>query len=95
MDSTTVIGILIGAVVFAFIPALNLYRRWRSLRSDARSSACLACGSHRVEFNANHARCRDCGFIGAADQGGALTNDEIFATGMDDPGERRRLRIEI
>ncbi|MCA9563510.1 MAG: hypothetical protein KC561_08470 [Myxococcales bacterium] len=53
-------------------------RRIARIESSQRGR-CLACGSTELDVQGSSVSCRSCGYEGAADGGGALTEDEVRA----------------
>lgn len=54
---------------------LRVFARERAQLLEA-AGGCINCHSQNVERDEKHARCRDCGFVGAADGGGVLSKKD-------------------
>lgn len=82
---TKLIVVLVGLAITATMSALV---RRRVHLAETRGG-CVACGSLDLERSPTELRCRGCGYVGAYDRGGALSEDEIRSLYADDRDKRR------
>ncbi|MBA3550430.1 MAG: hypothetical protein H0T76_28475 [Nannocystis sp.] len=81
-------GLYVFLALVASAAMTALVRR-RARAQEARGG-CVACGSQELERVDGLAHCRACGYAGAADGGGALSEDELGAIHSAGDSERRR-----
>lgn len=67
---------------------INQMRAKQALAAEV-AGGCVACGSATLERAGDRVECRDCGYEGAADRGGALTAQELHATSLQTPYDDR------
>jgi cytochrome c551/c552 len=64
---------LLGLIVAAVMGALA---RRRAVAQE-QAGGCVACGAHELEIRGPEQVCRRCGYVGRADRGGALSQQEL------------------
>ncbi|MEZ4451730.1 MAG: hypothetical protein R3B09_19850 [Nannocystaceae bacterium] len=69
---------LIVFFVLATSAILTALARRRAAAEEARGG-CVACGATGLVIDGASARCTACGYVGAADRGGALTEADFHA----------------
>lgn len=73
MIKVSTIVALLGLIVAAVMGALVK----RRAAAQEQAGGCVACGAREVEVRGAELVCRCCGYVGRADRGGALSQQEL------------------
>lgn len=80
-------GILFAVLGLLAAAVMSVLARRRAAAQE-QAGGCVACGAREVEVVAAEQVCRRCGYVGRADRGGALSQQELASLHAPDLDER-------